>query len=170
MCQCSPDMSVGDVKIHKSLSATSLVLASTTTGKLLCDPFLFTGTDAVLSSNGGKGKVLQVNLKETCSTGTPIKGDIRLMFFAPAGAAITPGTLGATFLNGSFAKWLGTVDVAAADYKEVGMSALATIHPDLELFSGDNDSDITVIALTNGTIDYATGATLTLGLAVKQDF
>lgn len=170
MCNCSPDMSVGDVKVRKSIAATALELTSTTTGKLLCDPFLFTADNAVISNDGGNGKLVQVTLTETCSTATPIKGDIRLLFFAPAGTAIAPGTLGATFINASPGKWLGTVDIVAADYKEVGTVAQAVLHPNLELFSGANDQDITVIALTNGTIDYAAAATLTLSLVVKQDF
>lgn len=169
MC-LSPDMSVGNVIIRKKLAASGVSTATLATGKLLCNEFLFEVTDAVLLSAAGNGELVQVQLTET-STGTPIAGAIRLHFFAPNDVAITAGMVAGTFVidAADIEKWIGSVDIASADYKTVGEYAQATVFPDLHLFSGADNSKITVVAVTNGSIDYAAGVELSLSLAVKQN-
>lgn len=167
MC-LSPDMSVGNVVIKKTLAATGVSTASLAAGKVLCNPFLFEGDDAVLLTAAGKGELVQVQLLET-ATATPIEGDIRLHFFAPNDAAISPGLVAADFAFITPEKWLGYVDIVNADYATAGAYAQATVFPKLHLFSGADNSKITVVAVTNGAIDYASGVALSLSLAVKQN-
>lgn len=169
MCCESPEMSTGSVVIKKTIAATSLSLTSLAAGKLLCDPFLFEGDNEVLLSAAGKGELLQVQLTETAA-GSPITAAIRLHFFAPNDAAIIPGSIDGTFSVGAPSKWIGSVDIASADYVTVGVYAQATVFPKLHLFSGAANSKITVVAVTNGSVDYATSAALSLSLAVKQNF
>lgn len=168
MC-LSPDMSVGNVIINKTLAASSVSTASLAAGKVLCSPFLFEGNDAVLFTAAGKGELVQVQLLET-ATATPIEGDIRLHFFAPNDAAISPGSVGMDFtVAAAPEKWIGYVDIVNADYVTAGAYAQATVFPKLHLFSGADNSKITVVAVTNGSIDYASGVALSLSLAVKQN-
>ena len=96
-------------------------------------------------------------------TGTAIKAPLRIYLYANA----TPGTapVVGTIYQAPFANWIGTIDVAAADYKRLNdLEEIATVRASLPMIkngtTGINSAWAVAVGSAAGGYDYAASAQL----------
>lgn len=162
---CTPGLYVGATgrilrSIRKSFEPDTAVYASNE--GMTDDELAF---DCAVAQPGRTGQLVAVIVRETAASGSPQKGDMRLVF-----TTADPGvTEHGAYAVADLPAVLGVVDIATADFVDLDTShAIAEIGVDINLPLGEGTT-VWVAALARAATTYAASANIEIELQIISD-
>lgn len=162
---CTPGLYVGATgrilrSIKKSFEPDTSVYASDE--GMTSDELAF---DCAVAQPGRTGNLETVIIRETAASGSPPKGDMRLVFTTADPAVTAHGAYTVADLSAV----LGVVDIATADFVDLDSShAIAQLAVDINLPLGTGTT-VWVAALARAATTYAASANIEIELQIISD-